>query len=447
MLRIIYTTLNLCALGITLAKVKFSKNTGTRLSKELVNSIMRCGSVTIKFGQWFATKKDIHSIETRPLYIELQKTLENCPEHSMKHTKKLFKKSFGKDLESVIELENQIPIASGSVGQVYKGKMGTTSVIVKVMHPYIKVDYMVSSFFLRLVGGVFFRGVNIEEFLTNVRAQYDYNNEARNLKMMYEFYKDDKVIIIPRLIMHSKTIIVMTYEDGIDYSKVTHEVLKQKVALSILAFQRQNSAIHGYIHGDLHDGNWKVRVKNESEFNLIIYDFGLITKTDPEVMEKWAKAYQYQDYEQLVNIAIEHSDGKHDPEILNEIIDNCKVLVNPKAGMLRTLKVIIPLMRRYDIKMKDNFLSTLVSFALTENVLSNLDRGTICVDTHNGYVSNCLDLIAFCESRDTCRLLQKQLEEDIKTVPLTKMFTRSESIIDSFDLDDFYNETMSSELS
>jgi predicted unusual protein kinase regulating ubiquinone biosynthesis (AarF/ABC1/UbiB family) len=325
--------------------------------------------------------------------------------------------------------------------------MGTTDVIVKVMHPHIKVDYMVSSFFLRLVGGVFFRGVNVDEFLTNVRAQYDYNNEARNLKTMYDFYKDDKVVIIPRLIMHSKTIIVMTYEGGIDYSEISHEVLKQKVALSILAFQRQNSAVYGYIHADLHDGNWKVRVKNDSKFNLIIYDFGLITKTEPAVMAKWAKAYQYQDFEQLVNIALEHSDGKYDKEIMDEIIDNCKVLVNPKSGMLRTLKVIIPLMRRYNIKMKDNFLSTLVSFALTENILSNLDRGTICIDTHNGYVSNCLDLIAFCESRNTCRLLQKQLEEDIETVPLTKMFTRSESIIDSFDLDDFYNETMSSELS
>lgn len=447
MLRIIHTTLNLCSLGITLAKLKFSKNVSTRLSQQLVNAIMRCGAVTIKFGQWFAMKQDVNSIETRPLYLELQKTLENCPEHSIRHTRKLFKKSFGKDIDEVIQLRGEHPIASGSVGQVYRGLMGETEVIVKVMHPHIHVDYFVTSFFLRILGNIFFGCVDIEEFLKNVKLQYDYNNEANNLKIMYDFYKDDKVIIIPKLIMHSKTIIVMTYEDGIDYSEIAQDVLKQKVALSILSFQRQNSAIHGYIHGDLHDGNWKVRVNNGNDFNLVIYDFGLVNQVDPVVMAEWSKAFQYQDYETLVNLALSHSEGTYDTEILEEIISNCKNLIHPKSGMLKTLKVIIPMMRRYNIRMKDGFLSTLVSFALTENILSNLDRGTICVDTNNGYVSNCLDIIAFCESRDTCRLLQKQLEDEIETTPLTRMFTRSESIIDSFNLDDFYNDTMSSELS
>ena len=383
-------------------------------------------------------------METRPLYIELQRTLENCPEHSMSHTRKIFKQSFGKHLEEVIKLDDMNPIASGSVGQVYKGVMNNVNVVMKVMHPNISVDYKVTSFFLRTLG-TFVCRIDIDEFLHNVREQYDYTNEANNLKLMYDFYKDDQVVVIPNLIMHSKHVIVMTYEDGMDYNDLHHEVTKQKVALSILSFQRQNASIFGYIHGDLHDGNWKVRLKNNS-FKLVIYDFGLVNKVDPIIMEKWIKAYQYQDFESLVDIAMSHSEGHFDSEIRNLVLCNCKNLIHPNSGMIKTLKVIIPVMRKYQIKMKDNFLSILVSFALTENILSNLDRGTICVDTHNGYVSNCLDIIAFCESRGTCRHLQEQLEKDIENTRLTKMFTRSESIIDACSVDDFYNETISSEL-
>lgn len=444
MFRLLQTTFNICRLSITLLKLKFSKKVNTKLSKTLVNDIMRCGSVTIKFGQWFATKHDISSMETRPIYTELQRTLENCPEHDMRHTREVFKTSFGKDISEVLELYDTKPIASGSVGQVYKGLMGDIEVVMKVMHPNITADYMVTAFFLRFIG-TFIGRIDMEEFLRNVKAQYDYNNEANNLLTMYNFYKEDNVIIIPKLIMHSKNVIIMTYEDGIDYNEVHQEVLKQKVALSILSFQRQNSSIFGCIHGDLHDGNWKVRMVDDT-FKLVIYDFGLVNKVDPVVMEKWVKAFQYQDFVMLVDIALSHSEGNFDPEIRDLIVYNCKTLIHPKSGMLKTLKVIIPVMRKYKIKIRDNFLSILVSFALTENILSNLDRGTICIDTHNGYVSNCLDIIAFCESWGTCRLLQNQLEKDIKDIRLTKMFTRSDSILDACSLDDFYNDNINSEL-
>ena len=149
----------------------------------------------------------------------------------------------------------------------------------------------------------------------------------------------------------------------------------------------------------------------DDTFKLVIYDFGLVNKVDPVVMEKWVKAFQYQDFVMLVDIALSHSEGNFDPEIRDLIVYNCKTLIHPKSGMLKTLKVIIPVMRKYKIKIRDNFLSILVSFALTENILSNLDRGTICIDTHNGYVSNCLDIIAFCESWGTCRLYKINLKK------------------------------------
>lgn len=493
-LRVFQTTFNLCRLSVTLIRLKFSKKIDAKLANDLVNDVLRCGSVTIKFGQWFATKHDISSFEINPLYAELRRTLENCPEHDLNHTKRVFKESFGKDLESVIEL-CEGPIASGSVGQVYRGFMkrevnevnevnekgvnekgvthgneerersdrragtteaeaedreqsdrrvtgtGTTAgrmVVMKVMHPNLAVDYYISSIYLKLLG-LFIPTVEVDEFLRNVKAQYNYENEAKNLKMMYDFYKDDKVIIIPELILNSDQVLIMSYEDGVDYGEIHKDVLKRKIALSIMAFQRQNASVLGYIHGDLHYGNWKVRV-GDNGFKLVIYDFGLVNKVDTGVMERWMKAYQYQDFDTLVDLALMHSHGVRDQSVRGIILQHCKNVIHPKAGMMNTLKVIIPMMKRYKIKMRDNFMFIIISFALTENVLSHLDRGTICIDTQNAYISNCLDIIAFCESRGTCDLLKKQLEDDIHNIKLTRLFVRSENAFDDCSLDDFYAE-------
>jgi hypothetical protein len=178
---------------------------------------------------------------------------------------------------------------------------------------------------------------------------------------------------------------------------------------------------------------------------LVVYDFGLLNKVDKQAMNTWVRAYQYQDMETLVDLALSKS---YEYSLINDqvkrkILEKCVEMINPNSKMIETLRVLVPIMRKYNIKLKNDFLSTLVSFALTEKVLGYLERGTICVgyvDTHNSYVSNCLDIIAFCECRGTCLLLKEQLENEVKKIKLTKMFTRNEPLFDDCKMDEFYSE-------
>jgi len=66
----------------------------------------------------------------------------------------------------------------------------------------------------------------------------------------------------------------MSYEEGQTFEKVeTDKYQKYKIALLLTSFTRNNQHILNYHHGDLHKGNWKVRVFKD-QHQLVIYDFG-----------------------------------------------------------------------------------------------------------------------------------------------------------------------------
>lgn len=432
--------LHFVSLGTILLKIKYNKRLTQKLSHDLVENIFKCGCVIIKFGQWYAMRYDVHHMGKQPICEILHKTLDDCPSHSYEYTKKTFVSDFGFQLEDKIKLDKNVPIASGSVGQVYKGKYQNREIMMKVMHPNLDCDYNVSSFILKIFGKYVFPYIDIKEFLNSVKMQFDYNNEASNMKTLYELYKNDELIVIPKLFFHSKHIIVMSYEEGMDYNEIKSDVIKQKIAMSLLSFQRQNASVYGCVHGDLHNGNWKIRMNQDSlTFKLVVYDYGLVNFVDPDMMKKWIKAYQLQDYYTMIKLLINENNINDD--ILNIIVDSIRDIINSPPNVMNVLKCLIPLLRKYNLKLKENILTILISFGLTEKALLNLQSYDYDLNNLNNiYLSNCLDIIAFCESKNTCNLLKEQLKDDIKNLKLTSMFTKDTDSKSGFDLnlDEFY---------
>ena len=98
------------------------------------------------------------------------------------------------------------------------------------------------------------------------------------IKHFFEHYKDNDFIIIPELIRCEKSIMIMSYEEGISFDELTIDIYhKYKIALLLASFTRNNQHILNYHHGDLHKGNWKVRLV-DGKPKLVIYDFGFCWK-------------------------------------------------------------------------------------------------------------------------------------------------------------------------
>ena len=92
----------------------------------------------------------------------------------------------------------------------------------------------------------------------------------------YNNYKDNKYIIIPKLIKTSRDIIIMEHIEGKCIDKLEmSEYRKSKIIFLLYLFIRNNMLIINNNHGDLHKFNWKVSDEVYNNLNkIIIYDFG-----------------------------------------------------------------------------------------------------------------------------------------------------------------------------
>lgn len=76
----------------------------------------------------------------------------------------MFTEAYGKDINEIFEEFDPVPIASGSVSQVYKAKYHDRKVAVKVRHPdvdrYIERDIELL-FMASKIGSLFSKSLNI----------------------------------------------------------------------------------------------------------------------------------------------------------------------------------------------------------------------------------------------------------------------------------------------
>ena len=261
----------------------------------IIERVKSCGSVAIKFCQWITPKLEIMYLESeniitdeKPLWLnKLEELYENCNDHSIEYTFEHYKDVFKQDFNKSYEILDSI--GSGSIGQVYliQDKPLTKysvkrKYVMKIQHPNVKYEINFFRKFYRIMKLI--PSINkllresfpfdINNFIDQFNEQSDFVNESNHLLQFKECYRNNDFIVIPDLIKTSPTIMIMSYEEGLTFEKIeANKYQKYKIALLLGSFTRNNQHILNYHHGDLHKGNWKVRVFKD-QHQLIIYDFG-----------------------------------------------------------------------------------------------------------------------------------------------------------------------------
>ena len=107
--------------------------------------------LVLNFYQWFIYNKRLTSDDER--LDRFEDFYENCENHSIEDTKNIFYKDFGLPINQYLEFINDNPIASGSIGQVYKCKLKYNNKIValKVKHPNIEYQVHYPVFVMNLI--------------------------------------------------------------------------------------------------------------------------------------------------------------------------------------------------------------------------------------------------------------------------------------------------------
>ena len=275
------------------------------LLRSITEKITECGAVMIKFCQWVTPKLELIYLESgreddKPEWLTtLERYYENCENHELDYTKSEYNRVFGENVDEIYNFEDII--GSGSIGQVHlvTNKETKNQEVIKILHPNVKDQIIFFRRFIKFL--IWFPCISnkcknlfpfdIFEFIRQFELQTNFVNEANHILFFYEEYKENDYIIIPQLKKISPSILVMSYEPGVSLQESPiSNYQKDKIVNLYHLFIRNNQLITNYNHGDLHPGNWKVRIDSTNSTNpnhkLVIYDFGYCWRISNEVFDK-----------------------------------------------------------------------------------------------------------------------------------------------------------------
>lgn len=260
------------------------------------------GAALIKLVQWVYNYFKFGIID-KYIYIRLfERYYENCSLHSLNYSKKVFKKETDYFLEDVIQLDEN-NIKSGSIAQVYKGKVKKNFknftvnqlIAIKIVHPEVKYQFLFPinfiKFFLFFIDNFncfnnYSLPMNTVSFLEGIKKQIDMNYEFKNMEYFHLNHLNHPLIEIPKPLFSTNNILIMEYKAGEFLEELDISFRKKTELISYLSlFIKYNYYVSDFIHCDLHDSNWKVYKTDEKYYKIIIYDFGYVIPNNNYIKE------------------------------------------------------------------------------------------------------------------------------------------------------------------
>ena len=425
-----------------------------KLFKSLKDIIFQSGSLYIKFLQWYISKLKSNIINndnpdtiiTIKFINYFEDIFEQCPYHSLEHTKTIFKEvMYGIELEDYIDISTFKTIASGSIGQVYYGKRKRdgVEVAIKVKHPTIDTDlenqyelltvlrYIQSIHYFKFKYNLIF---NIDDFLEDINLQCDFNNEANNVKKFIENFKESSnYIIFPKILFQSNDLLISEYIEGKSIESLS-DMAKFKTSLNFICFFKQMLFIDNFIHGDLHCKNWKVKYNEDTKITqMIIYDCGICFENSNIKLSTdfWFALINY-DIDKLIIVLKEFLKINNDLNIpyftLNKFDEDVTYIFkniiddNNHMGTSLIMNILLDIFRNNNLIIHKFLLNFTIFICVIEDYMksNNLISKTINNNVTMFDVINDshFDIIAFCETNkcytEVCKLIKLKSKDNFK---------------------------------
>jgi len=264
-----------------------------KFTNNFINTISTNGCMLIKIIQWGLPRYLMINGDNN-FTKKLEIFYNECPEHNIIFTDNIYKKHFNKSIFNDYDILGIL--GSGSIGQVYKilRKSDNKQFALKVIHPNAKDEFIIFKIFFNIIyylinGKNLIPVKNIDTLIIDMELQLNYNNEAYNSTFLFDLYKDNKYINIPKIYEYNEDLIIMDIVKTETNKKIT-DLNKYKCLLLLIIFIN-NSCLNNLSHGDMHLGNWSLQYNDDNNYPYInIIDFGFcfnINYSDYVIVDKY----------------------------------------------------------------------------------------------------------------------------------------------------------------
>jgi predicted unusual protein kinase regulating ubiquinone biosynthesis (AarF/ABC1/UbiB family) len=282
-----------------------SSNKEARLEKQAVwlsRSLISLGPTFIKIGQALGTRADLLPLA----YVKELSTLQDqVPAFSTAEAFARIEAELGRSLqECYAEIDNE-PVASASLGQVYRARLATgEEVAVKVQRPDLdqiisfdvailyRLVKLVNRFFPRANENADWEGM-LREFHSTIFEEMDYVKEGRNADRFRYNFRTWRVVRVPKIYWSHTSRRVLTLE-FIRGTKVTDVEGLRSRRLSAVKVNRllvrtylKQLLEDGFFHADPHPGNLLVLDTG----HLAFFDFGMVGRITLKLQSQMIDAF------------------------------------------------------------------------------------------------------------------------------------------------------------
>ena len=446
-----------------------SKNNDTELEskcKEIKRMVLEGGFIYIKFAQWIISRlRSEQSRRIQYLVEYFDDIFDNCPYHSEEETERIFRAEFGREINDVIVPETLQPIASGSVGQVYRARLRTpeykcpgcndkvlathtgqcpvcyddlqeiTDVAIKIKHPDVDNQVRVKTKLFSLVTRVqkikFLKDwlalhVDINDFIANLTMQADFTNEAMNNRIFRRNFQGNPLIYFPLVIESNTGALITEFVDGQTLDDIQN-FTQLKCCLNYGCMVYQMVLVDNFCHGDLHHKNWKIRqisgteTAADGDYQLVVYDYGICFQTrDIQFNRDLIKAFKTFDTDILLDNLDGLIDGVYDDQVAGFAREIILKFKEDSIDMVHLLNRFNAMLSRYNCRLTTDSLNIVILLSLIDTTLrkQNLVGGHAVPGIVGDLLPSSnvrakdLDVIAYARSRNAYLGLTEYLGQE-----------------------------------
>ncbi len=259
---------------------------------ELKGSLMKAGQTLSIYGEHFFP----------PEVNEFLKTLQqDSPPLNWSLMDKVLTQELGAEKRALLEVD-PVPIGTASLGQVHKAQIKKTGewIAIKIQYPHVEraidSDLRAIKGFLAVLK-ILPKDFNTDSIFKEIRLmliqETDYEMEARLTEEYSKLLANDLRFIIPKVHpeFSNKRILATSFETGVRVDAPEIQSLSQQrrnqLALNFLDLYFKEIFEWQLVQTDPHFGNYKIRLGDKDQDQLILFDFGATRRYHDKFMKPY----------------------------------------------------------------------------------------------------------------------------------------------------------------